>query len=284
MTYDAYNDLEISYNFLNLPSNVRGRDFYTYLADGTKCAVIGDYDAGFDYIGSLLYLKMEEDTVLASAAFGSGRIVASDRSTAPHYFLCDHLGSTRAIVTQAGVSERYDYYPYGLTWQQAEQPIGTNAYLFTGKEWQALDGVDLYDFAARFYQPRFGRWLSVDPLHEQYLDISPYAYCGNDPVNRVDKDGKKIYFASGVSQEFKDKFAATIKYMNTRGTSGDIAKLHASENTYYINEGDAAFDPTCNEIHWKPNQIVLTDNQTILFRQRFWPMKQSMQYKKMRCR
>lgn len=105
----------------------------------------------------------------------------------------------------------------------------------------------------------------MDPLHEQYQGISPYAFCANDPVNRVDKDGKKIYFASGVSQEFKDKFAATIKYMNTRGTSGDIAKLHASENTYYINEGDAAFDPTCNEIHWKPNQIVLTDNQTILF-------------------
>lgn len=61
-----------------------------------SCAIVGDYDAGFDYIGSLLYLKTEEETLLASAAFGSGRIVATDQSTVPHYYLCDHLGSTRA--------------------------------------------------------------------------------------------------------------------------------------------------------------------------------------------
>ena len=133
---------------------------------------------------------MEEETVLESAAFGSGRIVATNQSTTPHYYLCDHLGSTRAIVTETGVTETYDYYPYGLTWQQAEQPIGSNTYLFTGKEWQAQDGVDLYDFGARFYQPRFGKWLSFDPLAEEYMGISPYAYCGNDPVNRVDPDGR----------------------------------------------------------------------------------------------
>ncbi len=136
---------------------------------------------------------MEENTILTSAAFGSGQIVATDQSTVPHYYLCDHLGSTRAIVTSAGVTETYDYYPYGLTWQQAERPIGTNTYLFTGKEWQAQDGVDLYDFGARFYQPRFGKWLSIDPLAEEYMGISPYAYCGNDPVNRVDPDGRRIW-------------------------------------------------------------------------------------------
>ena len=53
--------------------------------------------------------------------------------------------------------------------------------------------------------------------------------------------------------------------MNARGTSGDIAKLHASENIYYINEGDAAFDPSRNEISWRPNQIVLTDDNVVLF-------------------
>ncbi len=263
-TYDAYNDLEVRYNFLNLPSSVRGRDFYTYLADGTKCAVIGDYDAGFDYIGSLLYLKTEEDTLLASAAFGSGRIVATDRSTIPHYYLCDHLGSTRVIVAATGVTETYDYYPYGLTWQQAEQPIGTNTYLFTGKEWQAQDGVNLYDFGARFYQSRFGKWLSFDPLAEEYMGISPFAYCANDPVNYIDPDGRKLYFAPGVSQEFKDKFAATINYMNARGTSGDIAKLHASEKTYYIGERNtdremSKFNPAERTIYWNPNFGCQTD-------------------------
>ena len=118
--------------------------------------------------------------------------MATDQSTVPHYYLCDHLGSTRAIVP-----ETYHYYPYGLMWQQAEQPIGSNTYLFTGKEWQAQDEIDLYDFGARFYQPRFGKWLSFDPLAEKYMGISPYAYCVNDPVNRVDPDGRRIVDALG---------------------------------------------------------------------------------------
>ncbi len=238
MISDEYNYLDITYNFLNLPSNVRGRDFYTYLADGTKCAVIGDYDAGFDYIGSLLYLKTEEDTLLASAAFGSGRIVATSQSSVPHYYLCDHLGSTRAIVTQAGVTETYDYYPYGLTWQQAERPIGTNTYLFTGKEWQAQDGVDLYDFGARFYQPRFGKWLSIDPLAEEYMGISPYAYCGNDPVNRVDPDGqasKKVINNRTNTITILQNLYATGSYYNDAKRSADFwnrqTGLHYTDDT-----------------------------------------------------
>lgn len=34
-------------------------------------------------------------------------------------------------------------------------------------------------------------WLSVDPLSDSYPDISPYAYCGWNPVNAVDPDGKR---------------------------------------------------------------------------------------------
>ncbi len=34
-------------------------------------------------------------------------------------------------------------------------------------------------------------WLSVDPLAEKYYSISPYSFCGNNPVNRIDKDGRE---------------------------------------------------------------------------------------------
>ncbi len=30
----------------------------------------------------------------------------------------------------------------------------------------------------------------MDPMSEKYYGISPYAYCGSDPVNYVDPDGK----------------------------------------------------------------------------------------------
>ena len=34
----------------------------------------------------------------------------------------------------------------------------------------------------------------MDPLCEKYYDISPYAYCHGDPVNRVDPDGRDDYY------------------------------------------------------------------------------------------
>ena len=38
-------------------------------------------------------------------------------------------------------------------------------------------------------------------------------------MNLVDPDGKKLYFADGVSDVFKQKFAATIQFMNSSGNT-----------------------------------------------------------------
>ena len=35
-------------------------------------------------------------------------------------------------------------------------------------------------------------WDRVDPLSEKYYGISPYVYCGGDPVNRGDYDGMDL--------------------------------------------------------------------------------------------
>jgi len=62
-----------------------------------------------------------------------------------------------------------------------------------------MHGLDTYDYGARQYNPVLARWDRVDPLCEKYYSISPYAYCGNNPVNRVDKDGRLFdTFLDGV--------------------------------------------------------------------------------------
>ena len=37
------------------------------------------------------------------------------------------------------------------------------------------------------------RWLSVDPMADDYLHISPYAYCVWNPVGHIDPDGRDVW-------------------------------------------------------------------------------------------
>ena len=49
-----------------------------------------------------------------------------------------------------------------------------------------------YDFGARIYDGRIGRWLAVDPLLKNYLYASPYNYTLNNPVKLTDFDGRYV--------------------------------------------------------------------------------------------
>lgn len=47
-----------------------------------------------------------------------------------------------------------------------------------------------YDYGARIYDPRLGRWCSVDPSAKKYPGITPFNYSYNSPVIFHDPDGK----------------------------------------------------------------------------------------------
>ena len=61
---------------------------------------------------------------------------------------------------------------------------------FTGHEKESDLAEGIYTTEYRLYDARVGRWLSVDPLFEKYVGMSPYQYCHNNPINRVDIDGR----------------------------------------------------------------------------------------------
>jgi hypothetical protein len=46
------------------------------------------------------------------------------------------------------------------------------------------------DFGARIYDSRLGRWLSLDPMMAKYAEKTPYHFTSNNPINRIDADGK----------------------------------------------------------------------------------------------
>jgi RHS repeat-associated protein len=71
-----------------------------------------------------------------------------------------------------------EYFPFGLA---IPKTVGTNKYLYNGKEKQPETG--LLDFGARQYDPSIGRWMVVDRFSEKYLEYSPYQYAGDNPVD-----------------------------------------------------------------------------------------------------
>jgi len=111
------------------------------------------------------------------------------------FFIKDHLGSVRAVVSETGeVQQTNEFYPYGDMFGTSGTADNSsdNRYRFTGKE--LGEGTGLYDFSARFLQTSLGRFTTIDPLAEKYPNISPYAYCNGNPVNFVDPDGEVPVF------------------------------------------------------------------------------------------
>jgi RHS repeat-associated protein len=54
----------------------------------------------------------------------------------------------------------------------------------TGERWNCQ--AELYDYGARFYDPRLASFLTHDPVREH---ANPYAYVGWNPVSRADPSG-----------------------------------------------------------------------------------------------
>jgi RHS repeat-associated protein len=71
--------------------------------------------------------------------------------------------------------------------------IGVNSYryAFNGKEHDPEtygDGGE-YDYGMRMYDPRLGRFLSIDPLSKKYPELTPYQFASNTPLQAIDLDG-----------------------------------------------------------------------------------------------
>ena len=84
-------------------------------------------------------------------------------------------------------------------------------YGFNGKEndIEVSGDGNQYDYGFRIYNPRLGRFLSIDPLTSSYPYYTPYQFAGNKPVWCIDLDGleealpqqpKKVPLLTNVSE------------------------------------------------------------------------------------
>ena len=146
------------------------------------------------------------------------------------YELKDHLGNVRAVVTdrklpgatdgtyKADLLTAQEYYPFGMAMPGRQFNFSKYRFGFNGKEKddEISGNGNSYDFGARIYDPRIGRWLSVDPLQKKYPNLTPYNAFENNPVVFKDIEGKEAeYSVDGTTITVK----ATIYLMNSDATS-----------------------------------------------------------------
>ncbi len=141
------------------------------------------------------------------------------------YELNDHLGNTRVVISDVKLADRSGaepeysadvlnyahYYPYGSAMPERQFETEHYRYGFNGKEKDdEIKGQgNSYDFHARLYDPRVGRWLSTDPMQSKFPAWSPYNFAVDNPVMFVDPDGESpiSIFAKAVAKSGLKKAA-----------------------------------------------------------------------------
>lgn len=150
MVSDGHRGLELSYNFLNLPSRIRIKDstslVYSYLSDGTMVSVKDSVSGnGLRFRGSFVYtVSPEGEESVESVSYGEGRFYACTRTPSADgtgsspidgradfidtWSVRDYLGSVRMVIDISSpevqslsdaILRRSDYLPFGLPFRPA---------------------------------------------------------------------------------------------------------------------------------------------------------------------
>ena len=128
---------------------------------------------------------------------------------------------------------RLNYYPFGSSLNTRSFSAGSGfRFGFNGKEKQGDIGGYDYDFGARFYDGRLGRWFSVDPHVFKFNAISSYNYCYNNPNRYIDKNGSDGELTGTGTKDDPYIIRANYAYVKGQLDNIQILALHTAIEKY----------------------------------------------------
>ena len=142
---------------------------------------------------------------IAKFVYGVGLIGEESYNTFKVYHF-DSRGSTVALTDMTGaVIDTYRYDTYGkLLYRSGSDDT---VLLYNGRDGVVFDQNGLYYMRARYYSPKFRRFVNADIIHGEISDstsLNRYAYVNGNPVSFVDPFG--LSAERGSSENYWDMF------------------------------------------------------------------------------
>ncbi len=102
---------------------------------------------------------------------------------------------------QADIKSYSDYYPFGMQMPGRFETAAGHEYRY-GMQGQESDNEmdgskSYYSFKYRIHDARIGRFLSIDPLRNDYPWNSTYAFAENDVIRAIDLEGAEKLIITG---------------------------------------------------------------------------------------
>ena len=196
--------------------DAQGNILSIYTQTGSGSATQTETDLyGSSRLGSVGPLTVAPTTVALGGGYGNATTSTFTRGEKA-YELTNHLGNVLSTLTDkkiavvsgsnsslidhftADIATAQDYYPFGMLMpgRTFTASGGNYRYGFNGKEQDnEVKGIgDQIEYGARVYDPRVGRFMSIDPLQKKFPELSPYQFASNGPISNMDLDGRESYW------------------------------------------------------------------------------------------
>ncbi len=186
-----------------------------------------------DYVNGQGFCCNNAKSALKAGAIGTGN---DNPELYQYYYHSDHLGSSSLITNLDGETVQHiEYVPFGEVFIEERNNVWNTPYKFNAKELDEETG--LYYYGARYYDPRVSVWISSDPFGEEDPDVSSYVYCGNNPINRTDPDGKFWWSVVGAAIDYG------LQVYDNYKESGKLGYDELFGNVDFVSVGLSAVNP-----------------------------------------
>jgi RHS repeat-associated protein len=157
-----------------------------YIYDALSFRVLAELDSAKNVQKRYVWGNDLSGSKKGAGGIGGLLVMQDAENNASYGYGYDELGNVVALYdlnNSNDIAAQYTYSAFGLTTSSQGTMADANPFRFSTKIADAE--TDLVYFGYRYYSPRFGRWITPDPIAEMGGD-NIYAFALNSPNNVVD--------------------------------------------------------------------------------------------------